>query len=255
MQKTTVDLTLFLPEIDENDRCIPLLMDRLKGVKSINQAHIIRENGDARLCLHYDPNLLTLNRVERLAQEAGAAITDRYRHEQIPIARLNAADAADTLTQVLEKLPGMLHAQVNYAAGLAFVAYDSEVLQRSAIEQAIRRMGGKVLTPAKAVAAEAGEEEEHGHDHGSAPDFLPHWMQERWTLILVGLVGLFFLIGWVGETFLALPDRVALIFYVLAYGAGGYDIATHAIPGLFKGKFDTDVLMLAAAAGAAILGE
>src|SRR6185436_17154027 len=37
--------------------------------------------------------------------------------------------------------------------------------------------------------------------------------------------------------------------------AGGYDIATHAIPGLLKGKFDTDVLMLAAAVGAAILGE
>jgi len=48
---------------------------------------------------------------------------------------------------------------------------------------------------------------------------------------------------------------VALVFYVLSYIAGGYDIATHAIPGLVKGKFDTDVLMLAAAGGAALLGE
>jgi Zn2+/Cd2+-exporting ATPase len=80
-------------------------------------------------------------------------------------------------------------------------------------------------------------------------------MQERWTLILVGLAGLFLLIGWVGETFFGLPPQIALVFYLLAYVAGGYDIATHAIPGLFKGKFDTDVLMLAAATGAAILGE
>ena len=37
--------------------------------------------------------------------------------------------------------------------------------------------------------------------------------------------------------------------------AGGWDVATHAVPGLLRGKFDTDVLMLAAAVGAALLGE
>jgi Zn2+/Cd2+-exporting ATPase len=147
----------------------------------------------------------------------------------------------------------MLHAYVNYAAGLVFVAYDTARLQRPAIEQAIRKMGVKVLPPVGEAATEA--EADHGHDHGSAPPLLPHWMQERWTLILVGLAGGFFLIGWVGETFLGMSSQVAFICYLLAYLAGGYDIATHALPGLFQGKFDTDVLMLAAATGAAILGE
>ncbi len=105
----------------------------------------------------------------------------------------------------------------------------------------------------------AGEEEAHqheeAHDHGSAPAFLPHWMQEQWTLILVGLAGVFLLMGWAGERWFGLPANVALVFYILAYIAGGYDIATHAIPALFRGRFDTDVLMLAAAAGAAMLGE
>ncbi len=105
----------------------------------------------------------------------------------------------------------------------------------------------------------AGEEEAHqheeAHDHGHAPAFLPHWMQEQWTLILVGLAGVFLLMGWAGERWFGLPANVALIFYILAYIAGGYDIATHAIPALFRGRFDTDVLMLAAAAGAAMLGE
>ncbi|MFQ5578822.1 MAG: heavy metal translocating P-type ATPase, partial [Anaerolineae bacterium] len=183
-------------------------------------------------------------------------MSDRYRHEQIFVTSLPAADAAGTLTDVLEKLTGMLHAQANYAAGVVFVAYDSKVLQRPAIEQAIRHMGVKIVpSPIEEVVEEEKEKEEHGHDHGSAPSFLPHWMQERWTLILVGLAGLFFLIGWIGETFLGMSPTIALIFFILAYVAGGYDIATHAIPGLLKGKFDTDVLMLAAAAGAAILGE
>ncbi len=96
---------------------------------------------------------------------------------------------------------------------------------------------------------------EDEHNHGSAPHFLPHRIQKYWTLILVVLAGLFFLIGWVGESFPGMPSQVALVFFILAYLAGGYDITVHAIPGLFKGKFDTDVLMLAAAGGAALLGE
>ena len=107
----------------------------------------------------------------------------------------------------------------------------------------------------KVAAAPATEEIEHHHDHGSAPAFLPHWLQERWTLALVAIAGVFLAIGWIGETFLGLPAQIALLFYILAYVAGGWDVATHAIPGLLRGRFDTDVLMLAAAVGAALLGE
>jgi Cd2+/Zn2+-exporting ATPase len=250
-----LELTLLLPHIDERDDCIHLLTARLATVKGVEYAHLTQNNGTMQLCLHYDPNLLTLSQLQRLAQEAGAVISDRYRHEQIPFARMDAADAATTLTQTLAKLPGMLHAQVNYAAELVFVAYDSEILQRPAIEQAIRRMGIRVLMPAPTETAEHEERDREGHDDGSAPNFLPHWIQERWTLILVALAGLFFLIGWIGARFFGMPENIALIFFILAYLTGGYDIATHAIPSLLKGKFDTDVLMLAAAAGAAILGE
>jgi len=260
MHELQLDLPLILPDMDERDRCIQLLTDRLAATKGIQQAHMIRNNGTAQLCLHYDPNLLSLGTVQRLAQETGAQVTDRYRHEQIPFTRMNSADAATSLTQTLEALPGMLHAQVNYAAGLAFVAYDSEELARPAIEQAIRHMGVKVIATASETAeteavAEADNDDHADHDHGSAPAFLPHWMQERWPLLLVAVAGAALLIGWVGEGWLGFSPAVALIFYLLAYVAGGYDIASHALPGLLKGKFDTDVLMLAAAAGAALLGE
>lgn len=264
MTKTIqLDLPVLLPDMEAGDHCVALLTEQLAHRKGITQAHIVRTNGDARLCLHYDPNLVDLGQVERVAQEAGAAVTNRYRHEEIPFAGLDAADAAATVADELCKLPGMLHAQVNYAAGLAFVAYDSTVLQRSAIEQAMRRLGARPVArpaprPGKARDAH-GEEREashgHEHDHGSAPAFLPHWMQERWTLILVGLAGIFFIVGWAGERFFGLSDGTARLLFILAYIAGGYDIATHAIPSLFRGKFDTDVLMLAAAGGAAVLGE
>ena len=91
--------------------------------------------------------------------------------------------------------------------------------------------------------------------HGSAPAFLPHWMQEQWTLLLTGAAGAFLALGFFGELVLGFPAGAALTLYALAYLAGGYDVALHAVPAVLRGKFDTDLLMLAAAAGAAALNE
>ena len=284
-QTVQLNLALVVPELDPADACINRLTTALEQQKGIQQAHIVRENSDAKLCMHYDPNLVSLGQVQRFATDAGAQLSDRYQHDQIPFVGLNAADTADVLSDELRRLPGVIHANVNYAAGMVFIAYDAAQLQRPTIEQAMRRMGARLATAPRAARtlvmppttrphddsaghahddagfahddAGAGEaaNEHAGHAHGSAPAFLPHWLQERWPLLLVGLAGLCLLIGWVGETFFGLPPQAALAFYTLAYVAGGYDIATHAVPGLFRGKFDTDVLMLAAAVGAAILGQ
>jgi Cd2+/Zn2+-exporting ATPase len=276
-ERLRLDLDLVLPAIDPDDNCARQLTKRLQAVRGVTEAHIVRENGAAMLCLHYDPNLLPLSRIRRMAQQEGAEISDRYRHEQIPFVGLDAADTADSVAEVVARLPGVIHANANYAAGLLFVAYDTTAIERTAIEQVMRGQGARPPTALAAVPppptrvpdrahgedhvhAEGEHAEEHGdahagHDHGSAPGFLPHWMQERWPLILVGIAGLFLLIGWAGEAFFGLPPGIALACYLVAYVAGGYDVATHAIPGLLKGKFDTDVLMLAAAGGAAILGE
>lgn len=256
-QTIQLDIPLLLPDIeDARDDCLTDLEQMLENHRGIHHVHVNHDADPPQLCLHFDPNLISLAAVERIARDAGSSFTQRYRHEAIPFTGMTSADAANSLAGILRDLPGMLHANVNYAAGLAFVAYDTTILQRPLIHRTVQRMGYRPLTPtiqADGEPAEKAEVEEH--DHGSAPAFLPHWVQERWTLILVALAGLFFLIGWLGETFFNLPETVALVFFILAYIAGGYDIATHAIPGLLKGKFDTDVLMLAAAAGAALLGE
>ncbi len=256
MSELQLNLTMLLPAIDTDDQCTQLLIERLSGVRGVELAHIVRKNGSAELCLHYDPNLVPLPRLERLAVEAGAQINDSYRHETLPFVGLDAADNANSLSQALELMPGMLHANVSYAAGLIYVAYDSTQLNRSAIEQLVNRWGARILpfpqsqaqeraasvTPSPdSLSVHTGEEHasierelvdddhaalahadhEHddhdhaGHSHGSAPTFLPHWMQERWTLILVVLAGLFLAIAWIGESYLGMQPAVALIFYLL----------------------------------------
>lgn len=84
---------------------------------------------------------------------------------------------------------------------------------------------------------------------------MPSWIQAQWAFILIGIAGVALLLGFFGERFLGFSPTLSIIFYLIAYVAGGYDVARHGIPALFKGEFDTDILMLAAAVGAAILGE
>jgi len=74
-------------------------------------------------------------------------------------------------------------------------------------------------------------------------------------MLTVVVAGVALSIGFFGEKFFGLPAVVALGFYLLSYLAGGYDVARAALPALFRGKFDIDLLMIAAAAGAALLGE
>lgn len=254
MAEKVVELAvpLLLPEQDGCDQCIEQLLARLLAHKGILQAHLHKDHDPVELCIHYDPNLVSLAAVKRIAQTAGAELRNGYRHEEIPFVGLDSADAAVSLTQELEQMQGMLHASVSYASGLAFVAFDTKYLSLVQIQKSMQRYGARPVTRAAFEGKEA--EHEHEHDHGGAPAFLPHWIQERWSLILVAVGGILLLLGWTGEQFLGWPAGVTLILFLLSYVASGYDPAQHALPAVLRGKFDTDVLMLAAAVGAAFLG-
>lgn len=111
------------------------------------------------------------------------------------------------------------------------------------------------MTTERAMSAVPPATPQEKADHGTAPAFLPEWMQPHWLIVLTVLTGLFLLIGFLGELMDWLSPRAALPFFLLAYLAGSYDVALHALPDLRRGKLDTDLLMLAAALGAALLGE
>ena len=256
IEKTVeISLPLLLPENqDACDHCVERLQTRLQAQRGILQTHLHLDHDPMDLCIHYDPNLISLAAVKRIAEEAGSELRNGYHHEQIPFSGLDSADSATMITKELENLEGMLHASVSYASGLVIVAFDTKILSLDSIKRTMRRLGARPVT--QAMVKEEGEahEHDHEHDHGSAPTFLPHWVQERWAMVLIGAGGIFLLVGWVGEQFLGLSANFALILFLLSYIASAYDIAHHAVPALLRGKFDTDVLMLAAALGAAFLG-
>ncbi len=251
---------LLLPELpDADDACV----DRLEAIigegRGISRAHIHGQDGKApALCLHYDPDVVTLAQVERLATAAGLQITQRFGHAIIPFRLMSGEDAARRIETELSRLDGVLGVSVSLPAQAARVEFDRSIVSLETIEQRLKHMGINipprgVSRAAKATgAAEAGgEESEDQEEHEEG--WYAHHKELVWSLI----GGLFLGLAWAGERWAGLQRGVAVALYVVSYGFGGFDLAGHSAKSLRKGHFhfDIDLLMLLAALGAAVLGQ
>ena len=80
-EKLRLDLPLVLSGVDDaEDRCVTRLTDTLSGRPGIEEAHIVGGDGESpQLCVHYNPNEITLGRVRELVQSVGAQLGARGR--------------------------------------------------------------------------------------------------------------------------------------------------------------------------------
>lgn len=64
--------------------CVGRLTELLQD-EGMEWVHVTREDGSARLYLHYDPERFGVSRVRELAHAAGAKIGNRFHHENLRI--------------------------------------------------------------------------------------------------------------------------------------------------------------------------
>ncbi|MFQ5629188.1 MAG: heavy metal translocating P-type ATPase, partial [bacterium] len=164
--------------------------------------------------------------------EAGAEVTELYRHETMNITDMDCGDCAASIEHILGRVDGILSVSVNYAAEKMRVEYFTELLSHEDIVKRVASLGYKIE-----------EEKRVG------------WLCRNWGLLLSLLCGVFLAFGFFAETFFALPFRYAVVLYVLAYLTGGWDATKHGIKAALRLRFDIDFLMVVAAIGAAVLGE
>jgi len=234
MNETTIklEIPLLLPGVeDKNDGCLAHLEAALQNQKGISRVHLEREKTPVNLCLHYDPNLLSIEKVRRMAEQAGAGLVNRYHHVLLPIEGMDCSDCATVIEHSLSRMDGVLAANASYVSQSLRVEYDRHKIDRPAIEKRIRSMGYEI--PLVGMRS---------------------WFHENQDVIFSLTAGLLVLIGWLGQTFFGLPSLAATAFYIAAYGFGGWEISHHAWHALRERHFDTDLLMAAAALGAAALG-
>lgn len=234
MEKTIeLEIPLLLPDVkDEQDECLNRLEASLQNQKGIVRAHLEREKSPVNLCLHYDPNLLNIDQVRSLAERAGAGIANRYHHALVAIEGMDCSDCVTVIEHSLGRMDGVLAVNVNYAAANMRVEFDKQKIDRPAIEKRVRSLGYEIP--------------EEG---------LRSWYKENREIVFSLTAGLLVLLGWLGETFFGLPVIAATVLYIAAYIFGGWDISQHAWHAIKEKHFDTDLLMVMAALGAAALGE
>ncbi len=229
-----VELPLVLPQVgSEKDQCVDRLLDRVKAKRGILKAHVKRANGDWYFCLHYDPRELSLAEVRRLVEREGAAISSRYRHESLHITDMDCADCALSIEHILRRVEGLLTVSVSYPAERLYVEYDSHLLSLEEIVRRVRQLGYTVELPRR---------EPRG------------WIRRHAELARAMVSGASLALAFLLDEVLHLP-REALGLYLVSYFAGGWDATKHGLLALAYLRLEVDLLMVAAAAGAAVLGH
>jgi len=234
MEKTIdLEIPLLMPGVEnDKDECLNRLEASFQNYKGILRAHVERDKSPVDLCIHYDPNQLTLSDVKRLAERAGAQIINRFHHESIPIENMDCSDCSLVIEHSVGRMDGVLSVNVNYPAEKMWVEFDNQKVSRASIEKRVRSLGYEIPV-----------------------EGLRSWYNEHRELLFSLFSGLLLLIGWLGGLFLGFPVLLSIGFYIAAYVFGGWDISQHAWHALKERHFDTDLLMVMAAIGAAFLGE
>ncbi len=235
MTEQTLELEIprLLPGVDDDtDACLLRLEAALQGHADLRRAHLEREKRPVALCLHYDPAVLSRAEVQRLAERAGAGLLSRYGHALIPVEGMDCSDCVKVIEHGVGRLDGVLSVNVSFPAEKMRVEYDARKTRRRLIERRLRGLGYAV----------------------PATGLRQRYLANR-ELLFSLLAGLALLIGWTGATVFAWPPLAAWAFYAVAYALGGWDISRHALHALREKRFDTDLLMVVAALGAAAIGH
>lgn len=246
IDKTKFELSLVLPSVpNARDQCIERFTEQIKTKVGISDVHVVESNESKpdRLCIHFDPSVVSLADVRQLAKQTGARLDDRYGHIVWRMKSMHARRAS-AIESRLSRVSGVLEVVVS-PDGAVRVEYDRHVSDKSKINDVLEEWSHQKEQQPNDHAGH--DHSGHGHSHGGI--FGP-----RSELIFALLCGVFLLAGWLLETFTEIPDWIPLVCYVVAYVFGGYYTVTEAIEKIRASKFEIDFLMIVAAAGAAVLG-
>jgi Cd2+/Zn2+-exporting ATPase len=286
MKKLQLKIPVLLPQVpNEKDTCVQRLIEELEAKEGLYKVHIKDDQEDTvpQLCFHYDPDIISIDRIQSLAERTGAEITEKYGHLLIEVDGIRHTRHARTIEKSLLSIKGVLEASAN-AGGMIRLEYDKhkttfneiitklekenlqvkksssfhengfnssektsdELNKGNKMSQEQQHEDKDVQNQKEADSHGAGEE--HSHSHGGI-------FGKNTELIFAIICGVLLGIGF-GLSFVeSVPQWVSLALYSGAYFFGGFYTAKEAVETVAKGGFEIDFLMLVAAIGAAILGE
>ena len=270
MEKLTLDIPVILPDIpDHKDKCVSRLIGTLEGRDGVDRVHIkTDESKEPKLCIHFDPETISLKKIKTIAQQTGAKLHDIFGHMLVKVNGIRHSRHARSITRQLRDVDGVVDAYAS-ATGWIRLEYKKGDISREKLTKIIRETGldiekfseelqdvkenneetnGKEKKPETDHEHSHKEEDSHDHDHGG---IFGEKTELIFSLICGSLLGIGFGLSYVST----LPGWVSLALYVSSYFFGGFYLVQEAYTEVKAGNFEIDFLMLVAAIGAAILGE
>lgn len=253
--KVRIDIPLLLPDLpDARDACVERLTTMLASHQGVLQAHVGSADAEDEttpgdvLCLHYDPDVVTLTRLNELARSSGVLLTTRFGHEVFSMRVVGSEDSGRGIEKELRSRTGIVSASANLPAQRVQVEWDRELISDEAVQEAVESLASSAPIPVAGNSC-CGPRE-------AAPP-AASWYRRNQELVwsLISLLAL--VVAWSGERWLEWPRPATLALYLTAYAFGAWDLTRHWLSALRRGQlaFDIDLLMLVAALGAAVLGQ
>ena len=155
-----LDIPLILSGVsDVQDDCVGRLIALLEGRDGVESVHVLRPSAlpsdpahaallgnratidEPQLCLHYDPERLTLGQVTSLATLAGIQVGEQFGHVVIGFRLVGSEDDGRRLEAALRSLRGVTSASVNFASQAARIEYDRHQVRYEEIVARLRSAG------------------------------------------------------------------------------------------------------------------
>lgn len=265
MEKIKINLNIVLPGVpDEKDACVERLISLTKSQKGIERVHVVpaKDKEEAQLCFHYDPDIISVDRLESLAKQAGATLTEQYKHLRIEVEKIREMMEAGVIESRLRKIPGLAEVSVS-ATGNIRLEYDEKLISKQKVLDSIASEGLKVRVALEITHGESPMHEAEDHDHSHEDDDLhshdkaPEAWWKAYLPVTVSfimlLVGLFADYFWKPDFF---TGWFRFSWYAVAYLHVGLMVAVKGFKLLLKGDVFTEfLLMTIATLGAFYIGE
>jgi len=259
MARKTVHIPLTLPDDPHGPATfIHTIEQRLSNRPGIYSVRIVPTHGQtadpnhqATIELDYNPDLLSLAQIDRNIQQAGGSLSKSIGHLVLPIKGMISPQSQHVIEAVLNKLPGVT-ASVSFASQSLRVEFDRNQCALPEIARRLDHLGMQLGADRTGVSGVSGPP-----DSGIHALKLPGWVQvilsqRDLTLSIVG--GILLLAGLAAHLAGGL-EWLRLALLTGSYVCCGWYTAPDVAKALRHLHLDIDVLMLAAAFGAAYLGH
>ncbi len=235
-----LDLEALLPGETDDEGRFAKLAEVLQRIVGVVRVHLRTDGSHPEVCVHYDRQVVRPTALIGEVRHRGVVVRQRYVGQTWFVSGMDSAQCGYVVEHVLQRTPGILSANVAYAAERLVVEFDAERVTAEAIVKRVRHMGYELHEP------EAGHVcAHHAHAGGLAPKLELPFVVVSGVLLAINLI-----LGAVGHR----PAWLETALCATALAFGGAFAGRAALMAVRALQVDIEVLTVLAAFGAAAMG-